>query len=411
MADTFSTADAILKDWYWGDKVSPQMITATPLLSRIKTTKDHIVNDVGGRRVVHPLQVAYGQGMGSRSAGDALPTARNQQFQSMVFAMKKMISRIEVQGEAWRATEGAGPKAFVAMLRASINDALGAHAKELNGVLFRDATGKRATITVGATIASGASDTITVNNAQYIVLGMLVDAYTGAVAVTNGTNLEVTAVDLDAKTVTIKNNGGSSVTLAVADDLYRAGNYGKELMGLDGIVGDASGLSTLQGIAVSGNPWWTGKELDNGGTPRALTVSLMQQAFDASRAQTNENPDLIVCDYTQERKYADLLLTTRNFYQQDKGLKLDGGRAGLEFNGVLVMPDTDCQPGRMYFINTKHIKMFQQTGYQWVTSPDAKFLWSRVAGYDSYEAVAIYEAEFATTRRNTQAKLVDLAVS
>ena len=44
-----------------------------------------------------------------------------------------------------------------------------------------------------------------------------------------------------------------------------------------------------------------------------------------------------------------------------------------------------------------------------MTSPDAKFLWSRVAGYDSYEAVAIYEAELAVTRRNTQAKLVDLA--
>lgn len=410
MADTLVTADAILKDWYWGDKVTPQMVTATPLLTRIKATKDHIVNDAGGRRVVFPLQVAYGQGMGSRSAGDPLPTARNQQFASVNFGMKKMISRVEVLGEAWRATEGAGPKAFVALLRGAINDALSAHAKESNGIIYRDGTGNRGAVTVGAgPIAPAASANITLTNAQYITMGALVDFYTaGGVVIANGTNLVVNSVDPETNIVNVTNPNAGAVTIAVTNVIYRAGNKDKEMMGMDGIVGDASGLATLQGITVATNPFWRAKELDNAGVPRALTLDLMQQGFDASRAQTNESPDLLVCDYIQERKYANLLLAQRQFRQENSTLKLDGGRAALDFNGVGLMPDTDCQAGRMYFLNTKYIKMFQQFGYQWVTSPDAKFLWSRVAGFDSYEAVAIYEAEMAILRRNTQAKLVDL---
>lgn len=409
MADTLVTADAILKDWYWGDKVTPQMVTATPLLSRIKSTKDHIVNDVGGRRVVHPLQVAYGQGQGSRSAGDPLPTARNQQFAVMTFGMKKMVTRVEVQGEAWRATEGAGPKAFVALLRSSINDGLGGHAKELNGVIYRDGTGNRTAVTVGVgPLAPAASGNITVANAQYLTMGMLVDFYTGAAP--NAVSIQVNSVDLETGVVNITNTGAAPITILANDIVYRAGNKDKELMGLDGLVGDASGLASLQGITVATNPFWRAKELDNGGVPRALTLDLMQQAFDASRSQTNENPDILVCDFTQERKYANLLVAQRQFRQENSPLKLDGGRAGLDFNNVMLMPDTDCQAGRIYFLNSKYLKMFQQFGYQWVTSPDAKFLWSRVAGYDSYEAVAIYEAEFAITRRNTQAKLVDLAL-
>jgi hypothetical protein len=400
------TADAILKDWYWGDKVTPQMITATPLLTKVKATKEGIVNDVGGRRVVSPLRVAYGQGLGARSAGDPLPTARNQQFASMNFGMKKMISRVEVLGEAWRSTEGAGPKAFIALLRSSINDALGSHAKELNGTLYRDATGNRATVTLGVVLAPNVPGNITVGNAQYLSQGMLADFYTGAVVVVNGTNIVVNSVDLETGIVNVTSTLATTIT--IGDNVYRAGNKDKEIMGIDGIVGDLTGLATLQGITVATNPFWRAKELDNGGVPRALTLDLMQQAFDASRAQTNESPDIMVGDFVQERKYANLLVTQRQFRQENTTLKLDGGRASLDFNGVGFMTDTDCQSGRLYFLNSKYLKMFQQFGYQWVTSPDAKFMWSRVAGFDSYEAVAIYEAELAVTRRNTQAKLVDL---
>jgi hypothetical protein len=409
MSDTLITADSILKEWYWGDKVTPQMITATPLLSKIKSTKEGIVSDVGGRRVVSALRTAFGQGLGARAAGDPLPTARNQQFASINFGMKKMISRVEVLGEAWRSTEGAGPKAFIALLRGSINDALGSHAKELNGTLYRDATGLRTLVTVGAgPIAPAASANITVANAQYLTQGMLIDLYLAAVLVTNGSNVVVNSVDLETGIVNITNPNAGALTVAVGNGVYRAGNKDKEIMGLDGIIGDLSGLATLQGITVATNPFWRAKELDNGGVPRALTLDLMQQAFDASRAQTNENPNLLIGDFVQERKYANLLVAQRQFRQENTTLKLDGGRASLDFNGVGFMTDTDCQAGRLYFVNTNYIRTFQQTGYQWVTSPDAKFLWSRVAGFDSYEAVAIYEAEMAVTRRNTQAKLVDL---
>lgn len=412
MADTRTTADAILKDWYWGDKVFPQMITDTPLLSKIKTSKDNIINDVGGRKVVFPLRTAYGQGMGARAAGDPLPQARNQQFAVTEFGMKKMVSRVEVQGEAWRSTEGAGMKAFVNLLREAITDALGGHAKELNGTMYRDGTGNRTAVTVAsAAVAPGASGTFTVANPQYLFQGMLFDVYTGAVLTANGANLILDSVDRETGVVGFTNpaTAAGAVTVAIADDIYRAGNKDKEIMGLDGIVDDGTLLASLQGITVASNPFWSGKVLDNPG-PRPLTLDLMEQAYNVSMSETNEAPDAIVMDFRQKRAYEQLLVSDKRYNQSRDLPKLDGGYGSLTYNNVPIIFDTDCQPGTIYFLNTKYLRCFQQFGYQWVTSPDAKFLWSRVAGFDSYEAVALYEAEFAVLRRNNQVKVTDLVV-
>jgi len=411
MADTKTTADAILKDWYWGDKVFPQMITDTPLLSKIKTSKDNIINDVGGRKVVFPLRTAYGQGMGARAAGDALPTARNQQFVVTEFQMKKMISRVEVQGEAWRSTEGAGKKAFVNLLREAINDALGAHAKETNGTMYRDGTGNRGTVTVGSGVVNPSfSGTFTMDTAIYMFQGMLADAYLAAALITNGGNLQIDTVDRETGVVGFTNNNAGPVTVAVGNDIYRAGNKDNECMGLAGIVDDGTLLASLQGITVATNPFWSAKLLSNGGVPRVLTLDLMENAYNVSMSQTNESPDCIIMDYVQKRKYEQLLVSDKRYTQSRDLPKLDGGYGSLAYNNVPIVFDTDTQAGGMYFLNTKYLKMFQQFGYQWTTSPDAKFLWSRVAGYDSYEAVAIYEAEFAALRRNNQVRLTDLVV-
>ena len=153
MATTIANADAILKDWYWGDNVQPQHITDTPLLNKIKTSKDHIVNNVGGRQVIFGIRFAYGQGRGSRSAGDPLPQARFQNLSQSKFPMKKMISHVEIQGEAWRASEGAGVKSFINLIREETNDALEGHAKELNQIMYGDGTGLLSSVTTG--VASG----------------------------------------------------------------------------------------------------------------------------------------------------------------------------------------------------------------------------------------------------------------
>ena len=98
-------------------------------------------------------------------------------------------------------------------------------------------------------------------------------------------------------------------------------------------------------------------------------------------------------------------------YVQDRDLPtLDGGYGKLSYNNVPIYFDTDCNASTVYFLQSKHLKLFQQFGYQWVSSPDKSNIWDRKEGFDSYEAVAIYEAEFAATRRNVFSKIVDLDV-
>lgn len=410
MATTLTNADAILKDWYWGDKVQPQQITETPLLNKVKTSKDHIVNNVGGRQVIFGIRYAYGQGRGSRSAGDPLPLARAQNLSKAVFPMKKMVSRVEIQGEAWRATEGAGLKSFINLIREETNDALEGHAKELNAILYGDGTGLLAAATTGVTSGTG-NATFTVNDIRRWGVGMLVDVEDASATVL-ATDQSVTDVDRSAGQVTINRTGpGYAITTGgagVGSNFYRAGSKNKELMGLSGIVDDATLLASLQGITVSGNSWWKASRLGNSGTARALTLDLMEQSYNASMQQNNTAPDAIFMDFTQKRKYEQLLVSDKRYVQERDLPTLDGGYGKLSYNNVPMNFDTDCVAGTVFFLQTKYLKMFQQFGYQWVSSPDKNNIWDRKDGFDSYEAVAIYEAEFAALRRNVFSKIVDL---
>lgn len=411
--DTLTSADKILKDWYWGDKVSPQMITDTPLLNKIKATKDHIVNNVGGRQVIFGIKYAYGQGRGSRNAGDPLPQARNLNLYNSKFPMKKMISHVEIQGEAWRATEGAGAKSFINLIREETNDALEGHAKELNQILYGDGTGLMAAATTGVVSGLGTAS-FTVNDIRRWGVGMLVDVET-----TGGSSLAtdqaVTDVDRTTSTVTIDRTGlAYAITTGgagVGSNFYRAGSKNKELMGLRGIVDDGSVLSSLQNITVSTNSWWKATELDNAGTARAISLDLMERAWNASMQQNNVAPDSIFMDFTQKRKYEQLLVSDKRYVQERDLPTLDGGYGKLSYNNTPIYFDTDCNAGTVYFLQTKFLKLFQQFGYQWVSSPDKSNIWDRKDGFDAYEAVAIYEGEFACDRRNVHSKITDLILS
>lgn len=403
---TFDLADSILKDFYWGS-VFPQMITDTPMLDAIKTSdKGIMVDSVGGRQVVIPVRRGGGQGLGARSRGQALPNARRQLLNAMKFPMKKVISRVQIEGEAWRATEGAGKKAFVSMIVEEIDDALQSFSKDLNQQLYNDGTGKRTTVSTGLA-ANPAGGDITVVSAQWISEDMEIDVYSAGAANPSMQNIVVTAVDRSTGIVSLDQ---IPVDISATDEIYRAGNKGNELMGLEGIVQDASGLATLQNITISTSPWFRATVLDNAGSTRPLTLDLMENIFNAAMSQDNVAPDLLVCDYTQKKAYKNLLTNDVRFVRAaGKPTQMDGGAEALSYNNVPFIYDVDCQSGRVYALKkAKYLRMFQQTGYQWISSPDKKNVWDRVTDRDSYEAVAVFEGELACLRRNVFSRVEDL---
>lgn len=421
MGTTFSNADDVLKDFYWGDKVTPQMITATPLLSEIKTSKESIVSNVGGRQIMFPLRKNYLQGMGARGAGTTLPKARKQQFDKATFAIKKNIVRVEIEGEAWRSTGDAGPKAFLNLIRSEVNDAVESHAKDLNIQLYGDGTGARGVVvdvvpTSGSPVTAAGQHVFQMDDVRGLFPDMLLDVYTTSdvkVNIVSAAAVEVVVDDVDRinNQVTVTWAGTLDVGIEDGDVFYREGSKDLEMMGLDGIINDSTGLASFQGITVSGNSFWEATVLANSGTDRALTTDLMENSFNRVMEQNNMPADCIVTSYTQKRKYEQLLVSDKRFTSTNGRPVLDGGYERLAYNNVGMIFDTDCQEGRMYFLQKKFLKMFQQFGYEWVSSPDKTNIWDRVADYDKYEAVGIFEAEFGCTRRNVHAQLTDLDVT
>lgn len=416
MAGTnFTDADAILKDWYHGDKVYPQFIEATELLNAIEGSKEGVVNEVGGRQVIFPLRRGLTQGLGARAQGNnVLPLARRQLLNAVKFPMKKNYARVQVDGDAWRAAMG-NRDSFVNLIREETNVALMSHAKELNFQLYGNGSGLRGTITVVHGGGGPGTFDVEVDDIRGFYEDMLLDAYSNYSAGTvryltvAGAEIVVNSVDRNTNTINIT-TPGAAPALQVGDGLCRNGNRNAEMMGLDGIVNDASGLASLQNITVATNPWWQAFVQDPG-VPTALTLEQMELAYNAALQQNGMPPDKIFTSFKVKTKYEQLLVNLKRYVKESNSLPvLDGGYERLSYNNVPMIFDTDCQEDRAYFLQMKQLRMFHQFGYEWVSSPDKKNLWDRVEGLDAYEAVGIYEAELAVYRRNALARIDNILV-
>jgi hypothetical protein len=400
-----SISDAILKEYYVDGKIEPQVITDAVLLKRIEGSgKDIVVDNVGGKYVVFPIQSGLTQGLGARGRGEPNPLPRGQQYKRTYFPLKKLVTRVQIEGEAWRASEGAGKKAFISLLAAEIERGLESHSKDMNGQLYGDGTGKRATVSTGS--VAGQAVTIVVDDARLLWDDMLIDVYAAGATVPKATGLVVTSVDRVGLNVVIEDTG--AVAIAATDFITRNGNYNKEVMGLDGIVNDSTGLASLQGITVASALYWQALNLANGGAARDINKNILSQAYLYSFKQDHTPPNVALCNEVTMRYYEQMLVDEKRFTASNGRPILDAGYERLAYNNIPVEFDTDCQAGRWYFLKTKYIKLFRQTGYRWQLSPDMKNYWKPVEGMDAYEATAYWEGEMATKRRNAHARISDL---
>lgn len=164
------------------------------------------------------------------------------------------------------------------------------------------------------------------------------------------------------------------------------------------------------GIDVSSNTWWKTPILDHdsfndatgdftGDSPDAgvsfLTEDDMQNAgkdtyilrilargIANAKAQTGENPDLIVCpQYIYDLIESELGDQKRGSFDSDRMAKM--GFSGLSYRGIDIVADQDMvtaqlqtgdastakdRDGRIYFINTEYMHMFFNSGAKFTAS-------------------------------------------
>lgn len=146
------------------------------------------------------------------------------------------------------------------------------------------------------------------------------------------------------------------------------GNGGKNLTGLVAMV---ASTGTYGGITSTGNTWWQSYVNALNG---ALTIAAMRTGFNTPSLGGKDHPNIIVTTQTLYEKYEGLLTATvqMNPSSTDSKKLADGGFQTLEFKGVPVVWDENCNSGVVYFLNTEHMKLVVHSDANFATTDFVK---------------------------------------
>jgi hypothetical protein len=174
------------------------------------------------------------------------------------------------------------------------------------------------------------------------------------------------------------------------------------MMGLRGIVDDATDLTTFENLNALTNFIWRGRRID--ASSANLTSDLLQRLLDDTEILGGDAPDTLIMHQRQRRKYLDIVVPQKRYMDG----KLDAGFEKLSFNGKDLFLDEDCQVATVYALTKKHVQKYElkpltMGGYE----DSDTFL--RAINQDVYQAFWKHYCNFGTGKRNAHGKIVSLA--
>lgn len=414
---------------------------------------------VSGKNATIAVQKGRSKGIGARSDGAALPVADAQKYDNLIVPTRYNYGRIRITGPTIAATRDSRG-AYANALDNEITGMTQTLKKNINrqywgcgyGIIgTHSATNSTKSYDWCKSYLAPANGGVGGFGSTFGAKYLYADATTpfgtnvNAYVVSAGTSATVDAIDttvltsqVNVKTITDTATGFDVVkvqadpSVSEADGtfytLFGSGPSGtsaltrREMMGLRGIVtdtdiddiltdGSSTGTTTpdpLQNIAIASNSWWKAAVFKHVGgrytAQRALTIDLMEQAYDAPWEKRGEHPTAVYSTTSLRRKYFDLAVADRRLVNT---MTLDGGFTALEFNSIPFAVDTDAIDGEIYFPNESHLKIYQMADFDWMDRHGAILF--PVPGFDAYEAVLFRYAEFGTDARNSHAVLADVA--
>ena len=425
--------------------------------------------DISGRFVIWPVQWGRNTGHNSIRPGGSLPIPTSEQYATYTSETRTNVARIKIDGETLRrAKENGG--AFVSAVMKEADSMVDNITVDMARQIHNDGSGRMAevyanmsgtTLTVkfssaiegNASLISGAGAPLIGKSTMYLEVGDRISfvSSTGTLrALSSGGQNAFYVISISGgNTISFATTiGGSAVNSAsfatvptATDWIVRASNevvtdytstaYRAEMMGLGGILSDAnvadgmgvsangqqSGANNLtsaatgfQGIDATTSPgtiFNQGIVNDNGGSGlRALSEALMQQALSDTEEINNANVDLLVMPYGTYNSYVKLTVPDKR-YTNTTDLK--GGHKTIDFNGLPIVKDRYCYPGRVMFIATDMIRRFtveplRPLAYQGVPT------WERLRDVDAYWTGWVASENIgAMVRNKTGAVLTELS--
>lgn len=388
MALNLAAFDKVLKLQYLPG-IKDQLNWKTVALSRFQRRgKDDPNIQFVGKQAVMALGTGGNEGIGNRADGGTLPAAGNQLYDQATWDMRYSYARIQVTGptiKAARNNAGAYIRAVDSEIKGAVRNLKADSNRQLlgpgNGILSMCGT-------------TTASTTVVVTSTKNIRKNMIVDiivASSGATG-TGGVSRTVTSVP-SATTFVIS---GAAITTDVTFAVYREGNRILETFGLVNLneANPTQGAPVFGGLnrSTAGNEYWKGNRLNNTGTARSISNSLMQTAQDTAAINGEGEISLILTNQATMRAWGDYLFAKKQFFNSQT---LKGGYDFIPFNNIPVVADKDLNTDpansffpaarRLYFLDESTMGLIEMSDWDWMDEDGA--ILSRVSGQDAYEAV------------------------
>jgi len=133
-----------------------------------------------------------------------------------------------------------------------------------------------------------------------------------------------------------------------------------------GIATIVATSGTVGGIAKATYSWWQ-SQTGTAASFAANGLAEMRNIFnDCSVFSAADKPDFIITTQTEFERYEAVLQPQERFQDAKTA---DGGFQNLLFKGVPITWDPSCTSGKMYFLNTKYLKLVTHKDADMTFSP------------------------------------------
>lgn len=403
MPATLVTATNIAKEVYLPqlrDNINKEVIG----MRRIEQSSNGVVSDVGGKYVRFPIRVTRNPGIGYRAEGGALPTAGNQGYASVQTSLKYGYGMLTLSGQSMKLLK-TNQQAFASVMDDEMNGLKDDVAKDTARIFYQDGTGYIANLSAAS---QATANTSAVNDVQYLEVGQVIDIVSTGGTV-RGSNRSITTITPGTPSAggavpgTFVYSGADIASDAATDLVVRTGNFNLEPNGLGSIV---KATGSLFNVDPAVNPAWASTVNSNAGVTRALSEGLMINMVDSIRRAGGKRPTVIFASLGVRRAYFNLLVQQRRYTDTKE---YAGGYQGLAFNSggeVAVVDDPDAPTSKMWFVNEPSMTVYREDDWNWDDTDGS--MWSRIPGFDQYEARLVKYWELGTNQRNANGLLSDI---
>lgn len=397
MATDLSSIAGALKRVYDKNVSRLQNLEARAINEIAKSSKNY---SAGGEGFFGDVNDYGNESVGAISEGEQFRTIDNENYQQYKVVPKVLVAPIEFSGLSAKAADS-DDEAFVNVVMDAMERARDRLLKDENRQFYGLGNG------LMASPAQNSASTLlsfTVDSAQYLRANMVVDIFNGSTKTVD--SKRISYVDK------VNNVVGFATSLAAAlittDAIIKenirdsAASDGKEMMGLRGIADDGTELTTFENLSAATNYLWRGRRID--ASSGNLTSDLIQRLIDDVAVLSGQDVDTLIMHRKQRRKYLDIVVPQKRYADQ----KLDAGFSKVEFNGLELWLDVDCQDDRVYAICKKQMERFELCPME-VGTHDGSDKFLRASNFDKFQSYWRHYTNLGTGMRNAFGVILGLA--